>query len=125
VKVYLSGPINGCTDEEAKGWRERAKRLLPGIETLDPMRRDYRGREQGNVPVIVAEDKRDIDECDVLLVNAMRPSWGTAMEVMLGYERGKRVVAFREDTRPSPWLEWHCDLKCSLEEACAFIEGGL
>lgn len=26
--AYLCGPINGCTDDEAKGWREVAKELL-------------------------------------------------------------------------------------------------
>ena len=25
MKVYLGGPINGCTDEEASGWREAVK----------------------------------------------------------------------------------------------------
>jgi len=40
VKVYLCGPINGRTDDDAKNWREYAKTRLP--DTLDPMARDYR-----------------------------------------------------------------------------------
>jgi len=29
MKVYLCGPINGCTDEECKNWRETVKAQLP------------------------------------------------------------------------------------------------
>lgn len=43
MKVYLCGPINGCTDDQCKNWREAAKQVLS--DTVDPMRRDYRGRE--------------------------------------------------------------------------------
>ena len=45
MKVYLCGPIAGCTDEECMDWRENAKTILhnANISTLDPMRRDYRG----------------------------------------------------------------------------------
>jgi hypothetical protein len=28
LAVYLAGPINGCTDEEAKGWRDQ---MVAGI----------------------------------------------------------------------------------------------
>jgi nucleoside 2-deoxyribosyltransferase len=122
--VYLSGPINGCNDEQAKGWRSRAVQLLPGCETLDPMREDFRGREHGNLKTIVTKDKKDIQECDVLLVNAERPSWGTAMEIMYGHIHGKRVVGFRADTSPSPWLDWHCELRRTIEDACEAILKG-
>lgn len=115
MKVYLGGPINGCTDEEARGWRGEVKQLLArhSIGYLDPMRRDYRGRElQPGVAVhIVENDKEDIRECDVLLMNCQRPSWGTAMEILYGYERAKRVLAvLPAGTTPSPWLLHHAEV---------------
>lgn len=113
MRVYLGGPINGCTDEEATGWRESVKPLLgaDGIEWIDPMSRDYRGREMepGIAAEIVNGDKEDIGNCDVLLMNCPKPSYGTAMEILHGYERGKRViVVLPDDGRdPSPWIVYH------------------
>lgn len=115
MKVYLGGPINGCTDEEANGWRSEVKSLLDenGIEYLDPMRRDYRGRElePGIAAEIVLGDKDDIYECHVLLMNCPKPSYGTAMEILYGFERGKRVIAvLPEGATPSPWVLYHADV---------------
>lgn len=112
MRVYLGGPINGCTDDEAHGWRETVKPLIEaaGHEWLDPMDRDYRGREMepGIAAEIVENDKADIDECDVLLMNCPKPSVGTSMEIFYGWDRGKRVVAVvPADRQPSPWIVYH------------------
>ena len=109
---YLGGAINGCTDEEANGWRERAANelLLNNHEYRDPMARDYRGREMepGISKEIVRGDLQDIRESDVLLMNCPRPSWGTAMEIYAGWGLQKRIiVVLPEDVDPSPWLIEH------------------
>lgn len=110
MRVYLAGPINGCSDEEAFGWRREATaKLSPSCEILDPMARDYRGSEVGNEAQIVEGDKADIDSADVVLINALRSSWGTAMEVLYAYDRKKRVIAFVGNQRPSPWLTYHSE----------------
>ncbi len=114
-RIYLGGPINGCTDDEAHGWRESVKEVLVenGHEWIDPMDRDYRGRElePGIAEEIVVGDKEDIDNCDVLLMNAPKPSYGTAMEILYGAEQaGKRVlVVLPEGTVPSPWVLYHAE----------------
>jgi nucleoside 2-deoxyribosyltransferase len=106
MRVYLCGPINGCTDEECKDWREMVKARLP--DTLDPMRRDYRGREDECVVEIVEGDKEDIDESDVLLVNYDKPSVGTSMEILYAHQQDKPVIVVcKEGTRISPWLRYH------------------
>lgn len=113
MRVYLGGPINGCTDDEANGWREAVKAVLEverGHRWCDPMDRDYRGREldPGIAEEIVQGDKEDIDGCDVLLMNAPKPSYGTAMEIFYGFLRGKRVIVVHpEGTVPSPWVIHH------------------
>lgn len=94
--VYLCGGINGLSDSACKDWRETAKAALADYRILDPMRRDYRGREDESVTEIIGGDKDDIDQSGVLLVNATRPSWGTAMEIMYAFPQGKRIVAFLE-----------------------------
>jgi nucleoside 2-deoxyribosyltransferase len=128
VKVYLAGPINGCTDDEANDWRTEAKRLLPGIVTLDPMRRDYRGRESqpGVWEEIQRLDREDIQACDVVLVNAAVPSWGTARELEYAITTlGKPVVVIapRHKT-PSPWLR-DAVLFPEVSFACSWIRNVL
>jgi nucleoside 2-deoxyribosyltransferase len=110
--VYLGGPINGCTDEEANGWRNEAKERLAalGHRSIDPMDRDYRGREMepGIAAEIVELDKLDIEGSDVLIMNCPRPSVGTSMEIMYGWWRRKRVLTvIPEGSVPSPWLVYH------------------
>lgn len=114
MRFYLGGPINGCTDDEASGWREEVKPLIEaaGHDWLDPMDRDYRGRElePGIAEEIVELDKQDIGECDVLLMNCPKPSVGTSMEVMYGWLRGKSVICVvPEGSHPSPWLVYHSE----------------
>lgn len=109
--IYLCGGINKLSDADAKDWREAAKSELAGqFEFLDPMRRDYRGKEAESVREIIDGDIVDIDSSDILLVNASRPSWGTAMELFYAFRYGRRleaVITVCPDDRPSPWLLGH------------------
>lgn len=119
--TYLCGGINGLSDADCKDWRAVAAARLGAV--LDPMRRDYRGIEDSKVHAIVSGDLEDIANADYVLVNACRPSWGTAMEIVYAHRDAKPIVAFT-DSRVSPWLRYHCDAICnSVEEACAVIEG--
>lgn len=120
--MYLAGGINGLSDAACKDWRAQAKELL-GVETLDPMVRDYRGREDNCMNEIVEGDKMDILNCDCLLVNAERPSWGTAMEVHFASDHGIPVFAFCPSEHPSPWLQYHStSVEHTLEDAVACLK---
>lgn len=80
--IYLAGGINGLSDEDAIDWREKAKALIPrDIAVLDPMARDYRGKEDESVEDIVLGDLQDIASVDAILAYCPKPSWGTAMEI--------------------------------------------
>ena len=103
---YLCGGIFGLDDESATGWRTKAKELMPEVEWIDPMARDYRGAEAGNCRAIVEQDLADIARADVLVVWAERPSWGTAMEMVYAHQQKKRIVTFCRD-QISPWLQFH------------------
>lgn len=121
--VYLCGPINGCTDEECRDWREYVKTLWSG-PTLDPMRRDYRGKEDQSVDEIVELDKIDVMDSDVILVNYDKPSVGTSMEILYAFERGKLVVVVaQEGARISPWMRYHSHaIVSSFKDAVRYIE---
>ncbi|HKU51008.1 MAG TPA: hypothetical protein VJQ25_00955, partial [Nitrospira sp.] len=107
MKVYLIGPINGCTDAECNDWRDLVTRLLPKCEMLNPMRRDYRGRELD--PAITYElvngDLKDCDDCDVAIAFRPKPSDGSAMEQFYLYKvLDKPVITIiPKGTKPSPW----------------------
>lgn len=69
--LYLCGGINGLSDSDCRDWREAAKeRLAEHFTILDPMRRDYRGREAECVDEIVDGDFADLNLSDLTLVNA-------------------------------------------------------
>lgn len=122
MTAYLAGPINGCTDEEAFGWRREATCLLGG-DVLDPMARDYRGVEDQSVAEIVEGDKADIDACSVVLVHHPKSSTGTDMEIMYAYMMGKPVIAVVPSSATvSPWLRYHATrLVSTLEEGAAAV----
>src|SRR5712664_1522055 len=93
--VYLCGGINSLSDSDAKDWREAVKtEFADKFEFLDPMRNDYRGRENelGIDSKIVHDDRHDIEDAGIILVNATKPSWGTAMEIFYAHSRGKWIV---------------------------------
>lgn len=122
--IYLCGPINGCTDEECTDWREFVKTKWDG-PTLDPMRRDYRGKEHDSINEIVELDKVDVMNADVILVNYDKPSVGTSMEVLYAFERGKLVVVVSKWGRQglSPWLLYHSHVVAtSFEQAIMWIK---
>ncbi len=123
MRLYLAGPINGCTDEECKDWRSAAKVALLDWTCVDPMKRDYRGVEEVAYREIVDLDKRDIRGCDALLVNCPKPSVGTSMEILYAWQRELPIcIVIPADARISPWLRYHATkLVHSFEEAFAWL----
>lgn len=106
MRVYLCGPINGCTDAECNDWRAAVKAVFP--ESIDPMVRDYRGRETESYREIVDLDKRDVRNAEVILVNYSKPSVGTSMEVFYAWNMGKPVIVWCPlEAVISPWLRYH------------------
>ena len=133
--IYLAGPINGRTDEECRDWRTVVAGTLRdsvgeigAVAILDPMRRDYRGRE--NDPGIDAEivkgDLEDVAACDVFFAFCPKPSAGTSMEILLAAQMQKLVVVVHPPARPSPWVTYHASaLFHELEPALAFVIANL
>jgi len=108
MRTYLAGPIFGMTDATCKDWRAEARRLLPQKwEVVDPMTRDYRGREAECQEEIVSGDLLDIRRCHLLLAHACVPSWGTAMEIYQASMWGIPVYALVTAGQQSPWLMRH------------------
>jgi nucleoside 2-deoxyribosyltransferase len=113
-RVYLAGP------PYAEEYRRRAAALLAaaGLEPVDPMRRDFRGRTEGNEAEIVKGDLADIDSCDAVLACFTAPDEGTAMEAWYAHSRGLPVLAYTGGTPAHPWTVFVASgVYADLEEA--------
>lgn len=112
MKVYLAGPIFGCSSDEISKWREYVKEALGEKQCYDPYAEnvEFHGKEQENTAAIVTTDKKAISESDILLANCWQPSYGTIMEILCAYSLGLKVlVVFPSDQPLSPWLHYHAD----------------
>jgi nucleoside 2-deoxyribosyltransferase len=104
-RIYLAGP------PFAEEYRRRAAELVSarGCEPVDPMRRDFRGRTEGNETEIVEGDLEEIASCDAVLADFTRPDEGTAMEAWHAHGLGKLVVVYAGGTPPHPWTVYVAD----------------
>lgn len=120
MKVYLAGPINGCSDDEAIAWREHATMRLGRKHVIDPMRRDYRGTDVDPTELVYA-DLEDIENSTAVLANCWKQSAGTLMELVYAqrvYGDVPTYVVWPTFTRPSPWIVHHAThLFRTLDEA--------
>lgn len=111
MKIYLAGPINGQSDDDCVNWRNKFKSAMPQHEYLDPMDRDYRGKESENYKEIVEADKADILACDCIFAYCPFPSVGTSMELLFAWENNKTsFVIVPKDKPVSPWLRYHATM---------------
>ena len=128
MKIYLAGPIDHCNDSEAQDWRELCKKKLVSHECLDPMRRDYRGREH-LWPEIVEKDLSDVDDADMVLANLWKNGNGTPMEIFYASAvLGKKVAVVVPTLEPfvSPWLKYYAtEVYSNLDAVFADIEAGV
>jgi len=116
--VYLAGPP--FADE----YRRRAERLLSdlGLEPVDPMRRDFRGRTRGHEIEIVEGDLIDIRGCAAVLAAFTGADEGTAMEAWYAHSQGKLVIAYTGGTPVHPWTAYVShEVHVELEHAVAAI----
>ena len=119
-RVYLAGP------PYAEEYRRRAHALIRrmGWEPVDPMRRDFRGRTQGNETEIVEGDLAEIESCDAVLAAFTSPDEGTAMEAWHAHALGKPVVVYTGGTPPHPWTVYVADvISDGLEDAVQALRG--
>ncbi len=118
-RVYLAGP------PYAEEYRRRATALVSrmGWEPVDPMRRDFRGRTEGNERELVEGDLADIDGCDAVLAAFTQPDEGTAMETWYAHARGTPVVVYTGGAPPHPWTVYVATRVCAdLEHAVAALD---
>ena len=101
--VYLAGPMEGLTREEMTGWRKEfiMQTSRSGITCLDPTRRVefHQGDSLDYARFVFRKDLSDIDQADVVFVDARRNSGrgtGTSMEAMYAWVYNKPIVVWSD-----------------------------
>ena len=121
--IYLAGPIAGCTDDEAHGWRNETIEEFKDIyEFKNPMVRDFRERSFDYVKLVEA-DLADIKVSSIILINCWMPSFGSSQEMVYASKIfGKTVITIRP--KPvSPWITYHSTIVVpDLEAAWALLD---
>ena len=126
--IYLAGPMEHVSIEDAKGWRNVATELLQQADqkVLDPTRRvhDFQAKYMKRIFEL---DLRDIQESDLILVNLNNPAiakHGTSMEVFYAaYVLRKPVVAFKAsaDTIHPFFESLVTEWRSTVDKACDTI----
>jgi nucleoside 2-deoxyribosyltransferase len=126
-RIFLAGPIQGFEDRQE--YRAILTSILEkaGCEVLDPWMRErliYRGdAESDKLKMLVEEDLRDIDRCDIFLAYMPILSAGVCMELFYAKRSGKKTVIVCEMENPSPWIVVHADyIFKSIEELRGSLE---
>ena len=122
-KIALEGAINGCDNSTCNEWRQLVIRELSGLYVFhNPMDFDCRGRERELRDEIVKYDEHGMATSDIILVNAVEPSWGTAIGIGFCWSLQKKIITICEDNDPSPWLSDRSTVMVtSVEEAIKLL----
>ena len=98
-RAYVAGPL---FDEGERWWIEQVDQLVAdaGFITFLP-HRDNPPRDEFNVRAIFENDKRGIDEADVVVanLNGVITDDGTAWELGYAYAKGKYIIGLHTDWR--------------------------
>jgi hypothetical protein len=134
MTVYLCGPMEGLTQEQAAGWRKTATDFytLFSITVKDPTRRKKFHDEPYSYNLakrIVKLDLDDIASSSLLLVNLKDrgegKAWGSLCELALGYQQGKTIITILEEGFNHPFVETfstelHHNLSSALDASLAY-----
>ena len=107
MKIYLAGRMEGITEKESMGWRDKIIKLSPfNFKFFVPkITEDAQGSFNA--------DRWLIDKADIVLVKIDKEaSWGTAMEIMYAWIKGKLIICFtKEKIEFHGWLK-HVSMVC-------------
>ena len=99
LKAYVAGPL---FDEGERYWIETVEQLVAaeGFVTFLP-HRDNPPKDEFNVRQIFDNDRRGIDECDVVVanLNGIITDDGTAWELGYAFAKGKYLIGMHTDWR--------------------------
>lgn len=127
MTVYLAGPIEGVSLEEASKWRDNATSFFKKvyISTRDPLRRKKfhdQPYSKNLANKIVAMDVQDVRKSSTVLLNLLNrgngKAWGSICELMIAHQAGKPVIVVLEEGYKHPFIDVYAtEIHHTLEEA--------
>lgn len=132
--IYLTGDTIEAQElvgqMASPDWRSMAMTKLQryGVQVVNPLELTWSGIDS---PEIISEGSESrirralelIDQCDALLANLNRSSYGTAMEMFYAFRRGKFVTVVGQSPY-SPWVLSHSQARfCDINDAIDYIIG--
>ena len=123
MKAYVTGPL---FDEGERWWIEQIEQVVAGagFTTFLP-HRDNPTKTADNVAAIFANDRRGIDECDVVVanLNGITTDDGTAWELGYAFAHGKHIIGIHTDWRLRfPDEVVNLMIQCSLTQMVRSID---
>ena len=107
-RVYLSGPISGCTDLQKHKWRDEVKKKYGKyFDFIDPT--DELLDQEANSAEFVEADLRAIESSSGLLANMWRESIGTALGLVHASRVGRPVVLADPNFLRHRMLQFYAD----------------
>lgn len=107
-RVYLSGPISGCTDLQKHKWRDEVKKKYgKHFDFIDPT--DELLDQEANSAEFVEADLRAIESSSGLLANMWRESIGTALGLVHASRVGRPVVLADPNFLRHRMLQFYAD----------------
>lgn len=97
MKIYLAGPIEGCSFDEIKVWRNYTRHQLSNYDCVEPRDNLIDSKE------IFNSNKKDVENTDITFaflpknINFKRTSYGTIFEISYAYSIGKKVIIVSDD----------------------------
>jgi nucleoside 2-deoxyribosyltransferase len=70
---------------------------------------------------IVSHDLQNIQEADIIIVMANRPSYGTGIEMYIAKASDKKVILLADDPLPTPWPVNFSDYIVSNEDSLLML----
>jgi nucleoside 2-deoxyribosyltransferase len=99
LRAYVAGPL---FDDGERWWIETVERVVAeeGFVTFLP-HRDNPPKDRFNVRQIFDNDRRGVDECDVVVasLNGIITDDGTAWELGYAFAKGKFLIGLHTDWR--------------------------
>jgi nucleoside 2-deoxyribosyltransferase len=123
MKIMVCGSIGyGGVDEikefysflEKEGFEILNHIISKGMDYSDI--KDFRDQKELSAR-IVEHDLGFVNKADIILVLANKASYGTAIEMFVAKQSGKKVILLAKNPIPTPWPIYYSDSIVSSEEA--------
>jgi nucleoside 2-deoxyribosyltransferase len=97
-RAYIAGPL---FDEGERWWIERVERPLPTPDSRRSCRIATTRERRAQRRAVLANDRRGINECDVVVasLNGIITDDGTAWELGYAFALGKPIIGLHTDWR--------------------------